>query len=240
MALDRPVKMDKSLYIRKLLLLPVFFTALLLMGCQEEEYEVLTEEEVQSLSRDSETFDLVMRTSMHDGSIDDEIDDSPCFSLDLPFEVNVNGENHRIHTASALSDFLSQRGKGNIPGKIELIFPLSVTNANYAQVRINNAQQLKALQQKCDNEEALGDQPVTCAKIQYPVLVFLYDIRSQKTVSEEISNQEELFSFLSNLGENQIFNFSFPIEVEVRGNPVGVRNNGQLRNLLRECDRGSN
>jgi hypothetical protein len=231
--------MNRFLYIKKLWLFSLYFASLLLMGCQEEEYEVLTEEEQQSLSRDSETFDLVMRTSMHDGSIDDEIDNSPCFSLDLPFEVSVNGTKYNINTASELSDFLDSRSRGNIPGTVEFQFPFTVTNANYVQIPVNNAQQFRALQQRCENDIALGEQPVTCAKIQYPVTVFVYDTRSQKTLSQKMNNKEQLFSFLSNIKDNQIFNFSFPIEVELNGNSFEVSNNSQLRNLLKECNRGN-
>ncbi|WP_029035820.1 hypothetical protein [Salinimicrobium terrae] len=228
--------MKKFLYLKGLAFLPVYLVLLLLMGCQEEEYEVLTEEEEQSLSRDSETFDLVMRTAMHDGSLDDEIDNSPCFSLITPYEIVVNGVKITINSNSDLEEFIKNRGAGNNSGKIELQFPLTATNSNYQQIPINNPQQLRALQQRCQNEVALGEQPVTCAEIEFPVTVFLYDKQLQKTFSENISNKESFFQFLSNVRNGQVFNFFFPLQVEVDGALISVDNNKELRNLLRKCN----
>lgn len=193
------------------------------------------EEEQQSLGRDSETFNLVMRTAMHDGSDDDEIDNSTCFSLLPPYEIYIDGSKRMISSKSDLEEFLQSRETGNNQGAIELEFPVTVTNANYQQIPVNNAQQFRALQQRCQKEVALGEQPVTCANIEFPVTVFLYDKQLQKTFSEIITNKESLFQFLSNIGNNQVFNFYFPLQVEVNGTQINVRNSKALGHILRKC-----
>lgn len=192
---------------------------------------MLTEDDQNAITTDSQVYDAVLRTSMHDGSEDDEIDESPCFSLEFPYSVTLLGQQITISSVAQRVSFLNQVGQT----AFSLNFPVTVRNAAHQQITVVNRQQFAGLQQSCRTAVAMNEAPITCAQIEFPVLVFAYDRALQQTSSSRFSNKEALFTFLNNLDSNTVVSFEYPLIV-VRGNArVEVRNNAQLLNALRSC-----
>lgn len=211
--------------------LPILF--LFLVSCQKEEYEVITEQDQSSITTDMEVYDLVYRAAMHDGSADDGLDNSHCFSIEFPYIVNHQGEMIEITSEAVLRDFLADLPT-NAPDIIPN-FPVTVINAGHQRVTVRNRQQLAGLQQACRNMSNERGGPITCLKFSFPLRITSYERDSQQTGSTNLHSREELFLYFDNLGPGSVVNFVYPLDVVKNNNPVSVANRNQLENLLRDC-----
>lgn len=210
--------------------------SLLLISCQEEEYEVLTGEDQPGLAEGTEFYNLVERAAMHDGSEDDELDESPCFSIGFPFNLSVEGVELRVRTAAdlqAVLQTLNESGRRNI----SLRFPVSIINSEYERENIEDAEEFEELQQECQEELASNEGPITCAQIQFPLKVLVYNPNTQKTNSANIANRKQLYVFLENTSENEVLNFQYPVSIKYAGNnEVVVNSNVEFMNALQTCN----
>lgn len=207
----------------------------LLAGCQKEEFEVLTEEDQNAFTTDAQVYDLALRSSMYDGSADDEIDESPCFSLQFPYTVSFSGRELTINSAAERANFISELAQNPVGISFSLQFPVTVKNAAHREVVVQNRQQYLGLQQACRNSLNSGQGPITCARVEFPVLVFTYDRALQQTNSINLNTEEEMFNFLNNLNNNSVVSFDYPLSLILEDERIVVRNNSQLTNLLQSC-----
>ncbi len=217
--------------LQSLFLLPLLF----MISCQTEEHEVFTEQDQNSITTNMEAYDLVYRAAMYDGSSDDEIDNSTCFSMEFPYILNFQGVERPINTSEDLRDFLEGLPANN-PQDIIPDFPLTVINTAHQRLQVNNRQQFAGLQQACRNSINASRGPITCAKFQFPLSFTSYNSASQQTGSAVLNSPGELFIYLDNLTNNSVVSFVFPLEIIRNSTVVTLNNRAQLVNVLRECD----
>lgn len=209
--------------------------SLLLGACQSEEYEVLTEESEASFTAGSEFYNLVERSSMHDGSNDDELDESPCFSLRFPYDVEVAGVEIKIASAVDLEVVLESIDEIGSE-EFSLQFPITLTLSNYENVTISDPEEFEEFQDACGDAIEEDEAPITCVEIEYPVKLFVYNTNTQQTNSANIANKQQLYVFLQNKGSNEVFNFEYPITVLYNGTTeLDVNNSTDFRNALETC-----
>lgn len=209
--------------------------SLLLGACQSEEYEVLTEESEASFTEGSEFYNLVERSSMHDGSKDDELDESPCFSLRFPYKVTVAGLEIKIASASDLEVVLERLDEME-SDEFSLQFPVTVTLSNYENVTISNLDQFREFQQNCENEIEENIAPITCVDIEFPVKIFVYNTNTQQTNSANIANKQQLYVFLQNKASNEVLNFEYPVSISYEeDSKVEINGSTEFRNALKTC-----
>lgn len=209
---------------------------LLTVSCQTEKHEVLTEEEGVSFTEGSEFYSLVERSAMHDGSQDDELDQSPCFSLSFPYRVVL--ENVEIKVAS-LSDLkvVLDKISGDVEEKLTLRFPVSVTTSSYERISVASLEELRELQQNCEGQVMANNAPITCANLEFPVKMLVYNTASQETTSANIANKQQLYVFLQNKATNEVLSFEYPITVFYEGGyNIEVNSSSELRTALRTCN----
>lgn len=222
--------MKKTIYF--LLLANLF----LLASCQTEEYEVITDQDQSSMSLDSEVYDLVFRTSMYDGSADDEIDGSPCFSIEFPYTVIVDGEEITISSEAERNAFLAGLAPGALPQDIELDFPVNIQNAGHQIVTVVNIQQFRGLQQGCRNSLGRNGAPINCARFSFPLRLTSYNRASQQSGSAVLNSQQELFQYLENISSSIVVSFEYPLEMVLGNRNITIPNQNRLRALLRDCE----
>lgn len=209
---------------------------LILAACQKEEYEVLTNEDQNAITTNSGTYDLVFRSAMYDGTEDDEIDNSPCFSIEFPFTVSVRGVAVEIASEAERNALISGL-PGNIPfNPGNLHFPLTIRNAAHQRVEIMNRQQFVRLQQDCRNSINERGRRITCVQLVFPVRVFSYERGSQQTGSTVLTSKEELYIYLENLTASSVMSFEFPVEVKRNNRNISVPSQSRLVEMLRECE----
>lgn len=204
-------------------------------ACQQEEYEVLTEENEAGFTAGSDFYTLVERTSKNDGSADDEIDDSPCFSLKFPFNIELSGLVIKVASASDL-ELVIERIEELEDDEFSLQFPVTVTLSNYESVSVSNIEEFEELQQSCEEDLEEGLSPITCAKIHFPIKVFVYNINTQQTNSANIANKQQLFTFLQNVETHEVLSFDYPITISYDGDARVVVNSGkEFSDALKTC-----
>lgn len=212
-------------------------TILLIIGaCQSEEHEILTEEDQQSFSEDSEFFTLVERVSMNDGSQDDELDESPCFSISFPYRLMIQGVEIKIASADDLEEILENIEDSGMQ-EFSLQFPLTLTWSNYEIVNVSNMQELAKLKQECVKEITGKNAPITCVDIDFPIKLFTYNVNSQITSSANAANKKQLYIFLQNKNPNEVLSFDYPIELSFANDEeMEVNSNTEFAAALKTCN----
>lgn len=214
----------------------VLIGILSLASCQSEKHEVLTEEDQQSFNEGSEFYSFVERASMHDGSQDDALDESPCFSISFPFRVELNGTEVRIASASDLEVILRNIENLGIE-EFSFRFPLTLIWFNYETVSVSNMQELAELKQACLNELASNNSPITCAEIEFPIKLFIYNVNTQTTNSVNIANKKQLYVFLQNSNRDEVLSFDYPVNISLAGeSQMEVNSNNEFATALKTCD----
>ncbi len=166
-----------------------------------------------SLSVNSTTAQLIQRTVSNDGSFDNIIDGSSCFNIRFPYTVEVGGIEITVNSEQDLK--LIEKIFDAIEDDsdlLEIIFPITVTLADFAEVTLNNIEELRELAANCI--EGGGDEDIECVDIVYPVTMFTFNVNSQQTGSVTVSSDRELRLFFAGLGEQDLIGIDFPIELE--------------------------
>lgn len=212
-------------------------TGLLILGsCQSEKHEVLTQEDQKSLTAGSEFYSLVERSSMHDGSQDDELDESPCFSISFPYRVVLNGVEVKIASASDLEVILENIRNVEVQ-EFSFQFPLTLIWSNYETISVSNMQELTEIKRACSNELAANNSPITCAEIAFPIKLLVYNVNTQTTNSVNIASKKQLYVFLQNKNTREVLSFEYPVSIDFAGGAVmEVNNNNEFATALKTCN----
>lgn len=207
-----------------LLLLLIGFT---FFSCQKEEIEIIDNTPGDAITSDSALAKLLLDTSMNNGSIDDFIDGTPCSSIQMPFDVLVNGQTITISNQTQLVAL------AQITSPITLVFPITVVFEDFTTLIVNSQQELDALAQSC---QAFNN-AIDCVELVYPVTFFVYNANNEQTATVVINNNTELFAFLSNLETGVYVAIQFPITVILAdGSLVSVTSHNQLQAIIENCE----
>jgi hypothetical protein len=208
-------------------LLLLFFLGILLLSCQKEEMEFVDNTPGDAITSDSTLAKLLMDASRNDGSNDDFIDGTPCSSIQMPFDVIVNGQTITVSNLIQL-DALAQ-----ITSPITIVFPITVVFENYTTLEVNSQQELDALAQACETvNNAIG-----CIDIEYSVTFFVYNSNNEQTGTVVINSKAELFAFISGLGDGVYVALQFPVTVTLAdGSQTTVTSNAHLEAMIEGCE----
>jgi hypothetical protein len=122
----------------------IFTLALILTSCRNEELELIQPENEEVLTADSKAANLIARTSMKDGSLDNIIDRASCVEVKLPVTVIANGLEITITNEDGFDTieeiFEAIEDDEDI---LEILFPITVILNDYTEVTINSMGRLK-------------------------------------------------------------------------------------------------
>ncbi|MBZ9728773.1 hypothetical protein LB467_03665 [Salegentibacter sp. JZCK2] len=214
----------------------LLFLLLFLAACQKEEYEVITEQDQNSISIDMEAYNLIYRAAMYDGSADDQIDNNPCFSLLFPYTITFQGSEINISSETERQNFLESLPANANPQDIVLDFPVTVINPGHQRITVRNRQQFAGLQQACRNMTNERGTPITCVNFSFPLRINSYNSVSQQANSAVLNSQEDLFVYFDNLTASSVVSFEFPLEISVNNILTPVNNGAALVSLIRQCE----
>lgn len=168
------------------------------------------------------------RSSMFDGSIDDVLDNSPCFAVQLPVSVLLNGIETSISTILDL----------NIIGDtdvVQLFFPITITSYDYSETVVNSEQEFIQLVEACETLTENNEGPITCADINFPIQVFT-STNTQVQNDFTINSNENMYVFIENLNENDVYTINYPITVTTeQDSEVTVQSDAELEAILDSC-----
>ncbi|MEM9647337.1 MAG: hypothetical protein AAF969_02580, partial [Bacteroidota bacterium] len=228
-------KLINNLLYAGLALMALTFTA-----CQEEFEEVAGGTENETIQADSSTAQLIEKTSSNDGSFDNIVDGASCIALKFPYTVEVNGivvtidSREDLHTIEDIFDEVDVD-----EDILEIIFPITITLADFTEVVIENLEALRELAAQC--KEGGDDDDIECIDFVYPITLYTFDINNQQTGQVTVESDEDMRKFFDGLEDNDLVSIEFPVTLKkFDGTEIVVDSNAELARALElaadECD----
>jgi hypothetical protein len=150
-------------------LLLTAISILTLTSCQTEEMQTTTDENV-NLTNSSPLKGLLSRVAQGATSADNVIDNSSCFSVNLPVTVVTNNQQVVISDATGyatVQNILNEFDDDN--DQVTIIFPITITFANLTTAVVINADQLDDIIDDCGMDNDFDE--IECLNINYPINV---------------------------------------------------------------------
>jgi hypothetical protein len=215
--------------------LSLLVLALIFTSCQDE-FEQLPEEDGQeAIAATSSTAKLVERTVSNDGSFDNIVDGASCFNVKFPYSVEVNGLELSINSYEDLplieEIFDAIEDDDDI---LDIIFPITITLADYAEVTINGIDDLREIAQKC--KEGGDDDDIECIDFVYPITVYTFDLNNQETGNVTVESDRDLRHFFAGLDDNDLIGIDFPVTLMLYdGTKITVDSNAELAMAIEDA-----
>ncbi|RZS99991.1 hypothetical protein [Aquimarina brevivitae] len=209
----------------------IFFVSFLMcavssifLSCQDEEEEQISSipEETNAIKENSELSKLMQKVTLHDGSFDDIVDESNCFSINIPYTIFRNGESVAINS---VADYNSLTAIDDIA----IVFPITINLANHKQVFVNNSQSLEELKVQCTED----DSDIECIDFEYPITLLLFNPNTNDILSREIDHDAALFQYMTEKDPEILMSIKYPIQLRAHtGQIVEISHNTDLEEQI--------
>ncbi len=211
--------------------------ALTFSSCQEEFEEInISNTEEASFQATSGTAGLMQRTAFKDGSFDNIVDGASCFSLNFPYTVNVNGLDITVDSMEDLrliEEIFDEFDDDD--DVLEILFPITITLADYSEIVINNEEELIELASQC--VEGGDDDDIECIDFVYPITLFTFNVNQQQTGTVTINSDRELRLFFRELDDDDFVSIQYPVTlIRFDGTEIQVNSNEELEAALDMAD----
>lgn len=219
-------------------LLAVVVFAFVAMSCQED---TVTENTV-ALTASSPLTGMLKSMTANDTAIDNVLDGTSCFKVQLPVEVNVNGRAMLVSTAAdyqKVKAILDENDDDE--DTIDFGYPITLERPDYSTFSVAGENQFKAVTAECSNiADYIG---TDCVSIVYPITAYTYNSGFQMQSSYSVENNAGLYTILQNMAENEYYAIKYPVLLTVKDGPgITVTNNDQffsaVTSALEGCKNG--
>lgn len=221
------------------LITTVFLTALLsFTSCQDEmDNETGENPNTNTNAADSQTAKNLKRSAMYDGGFDDFLDGISCSSILLPLTATVNGTQVNIVNEADYQQVINILGEFNTDDDtVVLQFPVTVVLSNYTEVVITNQGEYDALYDACQQAQAGAEDVISCVEIDFPVTLLTYNLNLDQTGSIVIESEQQLFSYMDNFGDDELFSVNYPITITGAGETTTViSSDADLQSSVQSC-----
>lgn len=212
-----------------------------LTSCKKESYELEQASEEESLEANSGIANLILRVSMNDGSIDNIIDMANCLSIQLPINVEANGQEITIESEDDYNRieviFDASPTDEDI---LNIQFPIHIIRNDFSELQISTSNELNAVANTCNGENS-NDDDIECIDFVYPITASTFNIKTELTNRVTLTNDKQLYGLIANLDESLVINIDFPITVRLfDGKELEIYDLFELENTIidakDECD----
>lgn len=209
-----------------------FFALLILFSCQKEETEIIDETQTpENIILDSPLAKLIARTSQNPTAVDNVLDNSSCFSVQLPVTVTVNSV---VITVASTADYMLVKNAIDASNSdddiVHFSYPITIRFKNFVTQVITNSNQFNAILNGCSDD---GFDEIDCIAIVYPINVNVYNSNNQIANTIAIQNNTQLFNFIATLSNGIVATIEYPILVtNSNGINVVITNNSQLESFI--------
>lgn len=220
----------------KLLIVLIFTAIFSFTSCQNEiDSENGNRENTNNAA--SPTANNLERTSMYDGSFDDFLDGMSCSSILLPVTATINNTELTIISEAQYSLVLNLLGElTNDDDIISFQFPLSVKLSNYTEVQVANQTELDALMNACETAENEAKSAINCLDIDFPITILTFSLNAEQTGSVIIESEQQLYTYMNNFGNDELFSVSYPITATLSGETVvEITSDMDLQSKITAC-----
>ncbi|MEL6811505.1 MAG: hypothetical protein AAFP76_09240 [Bacteroidota bacterium] len=202
-----------------------YWILLLCMGlfsCQKEELTIVEENQESSFLADAQLTRLMQSVTSHDGSFDDIIDQSSCFSINFPYQILLNGESHNVNSVNDLLAISSQ-------DIIEPVFPLTITTGDYVEEPIQSMAVFEEFITRCANGTLYNDR-ITCIDFTYPVRISVYNTENNDFETIMFTHDKETFTRIDLFESGVLASIDYPIELRVQDTTaLNISSNNELK-----------
>lgn len=195
---------------------------ILLFSCQEEQLTVVEEQEEAPLALDSQLVGLMRSVSSHDGSIDDVVDRSSCFSIVFPYTCNIEGVVYEVNSESDLKPFSEY-------DVLTPVFPITISYLDHTREVIKDMDTYQQRITECANGNLIND-AIVCVDFSYPVTLALYhsDIASFETI--QLNHDLDTYTALEVFSDDTVANIEYPIIISfATGGFIEINSNNELK-----------
>ncbi|NJM79256.1 MAG: hypothetical protein HC854_05845 [Flavobacterium sp.] len=217
----------------------IFLLVIILFSfsCQNEEIIIDDEPASENLTGDSPLVNLLSRVARNPTSHDNVLDNSSCFSVQLPVTVFVNGIQIVVNTTA---DYQTVKDAidafSNDDDLVTFVYPITIEFQNSNTQVIANSNQLDDVIEDCDEDDDFNE--ISCISINFPVYINTYNNGNQTVNTVAIQNKRALFNFLRNIirNPNITITIQYPISiVNSSGVTVVVNSNEELLLLIEDA-----
>lgn len=206
-----------------------------LNSCQKEEDIIIDPTDNSESFNGSSNFAAnLLSATQNNGSLDNLIDGTSCFSIDFPVDVIANGQQV---TLNSIEDLQLVEDIFNLfigdTDVLNLVFPLTLISEDFSEQVVNDLSGFNALVADCANN--ISDD-YSCLGFQFPITGTLYNSSNEQTGTLSINNSSEWFNFLSGLSSDVYVAINYPITVVVNGASTTVNSNTELTDLFNQTD----
>lgn len=188
-----------------------------------------TENENEDVNSNNDTpqsvIDVVRYLTQYNGSFDDFIDNARNFSINFPYDIEINNQIITIENRRDLADF--EKLITNNPQEFSVVNNDSLkTTGFHVTSGVRRLEVLKLVQDIFDTRSYLqGRTPFSCLKVNYPIF-----LNTRKNEQMQINSDAE-FSFYS---DSQI---NYPIElIDEQQNIITITNEDEFVNSINRCN----
>ena len=178
----------------KSILLVATIAIFTLTSCQSEELKTSTGENV-NLTKSSTLTGLLSRVAQGQTSVDNVIDNSSCFSVNLPVTVVINNQQVVVSDATgyaAVQNILNEFDDDD--DQVSIIFPITITFANGTTAAVND------IIEDCGMDNDFDE--IECLNINYPITVSFYNAGTQTPSTVTISSDMALYNFFDDFDDD--------------------------------------
>ncbi len=227
--------------VKKGLFFLVPLLTILFVSCKSDKEDFIEVSENQELKSNSKAVELIRKTTMNDGSGDNILDGSSCFTVVLPVTIDLNGTETNIDTEQdfqiieqIFSEFEDDEDI------IEFIFPITIVLSDFSEIFIEDSDQWEELTESCEENEG-EDEDIECIDFVYPITVSVFNPETELLETIIFASDKEFFDFVEDLEDDDIVNISFPILVVFSDNSNMIINDiGTLEDIIEnaidDCD----
>jgi len=204
----------------------------LVAGCQQEITEIIEPPADQAFTKQSTVTELMQRTSLNDGSIDNIVDGASCTQLLLPVTISVNDVQITLQSYDDFSDverIIDESDEDD--DKIEFQFPVTLILADFTQMVFTNEDAMENFLDQCT--EDAPDDDIECIDFKFPLTISIYNSDNQVSDVITINDDRSLYQFTDDLEDKEFAGFVFPITLILSdGTELSIRNNDELEDAI--------
>jgi len=218
----------------KHIILLVFF-ALLVSSCQDEAVQIIEPSQEEVLVANSSLSNLMLRASANSVASDNVLDNSSCFSVELPVTIVISDTTITINSEDDLSELedILEEFDDELPA---FVFPITIVFSNYTELVIQNQDEFDDLLDQCFED----DDNIECVDFVYPISFSVLNTAFTVIDTITIEDSEELYEFLERLedgDESLLVSLNFPVSLQFfNGETVTVNSNQELSDAIERAE----
>lgn len=211
-------------------------------GCQHDIEEIDSGISKNNISVDSDLAQLITYSTLKDGSFDNILDNASSISVKLPVSVVANTVELNIESTAdftRIEEIYDE--EPYLKDSLLFVYPITVVNSDYSELTVENKAQLDQI--VAESIEGGEDPDIECYSYEYPVKLSIYDQLNQLASTISIEKDQDLYSFISGLNEDEIVALEYPLTFyDLMGERIVINNNDRLETTLNDglnaCEEG--